>query len=511
MLLTFRGLLYNDSEKNEILEERQPDFFQDLNLDQIVNNVLKKKGDYGLERIFYNSLKNVDDVIYRQDIFRDLEDEDTLRLIKEFSEKMEEIYRYLSEIGKLYKFQKERWLLDSAEIYCEALETLLAGLESKPMKSQGISSFVTYLREYISSERFVRLRDQTKKIRSELDEVKFTMTIKTGGKIVVEQYNGETDFNSEIRELFERFRENRSHKKLTRTPQSSGMSHVEAALLGLVARLYPETFRNLTEYYDENNNYVDPLIQKFHREIQFYLEYIEYILRFKEAGLNFCIPEIRDDSASVYCNNGFDIGLAQVLLKEKKIIVTNDFILGDDEKIMVVTGPNNGGKTTFARMFGQIHYLASLGLPVPGTKAELMLFDNMFTHFEREEDLNNQRGKLEDDLVRIKYIIEKSTPRSIIIINEMLSSTTLKDAVSLGKRIVEIIRNIGCLCVYVTFLDELASLKGVVSMVSSIVPENPEKRTYRFERRPPDGLAYAMALARKYRVTYEDIRRRIQT
>ena len=111
--------------------------------------------------------------------------------------------------------------------------------------------------------------------------------------------------------------------------------------------------------------------------------------------------------------------------------------------------------------------------------------------------------------MRIKAIMDNSTSRSIIIINEMLSSTTLKDAVTLGKRIVENIRKIDCLCLYVTFLDELATIDGTVSMVSTIVPENPEERTYKIVKQPADGLAYAMALARKYRVTYEDIKRRI--
>jgi DNA mismatch repair ATPase MutS len=290
------------------------------------------------------------------------------------------------------------------------------------------------------------------------------------------------------------------------------MNQVEGRILSIVAKLYHDSFSKLAIYRAENKDFLDPSTVTFDREIQFYVAYLEYIAGFKEVELYFCYPQLSQTNKAVHAHGCFDVALAGKLISCNATPVTNSFYLEGPERTIVVSGPNKGGKTTFARTFGQLHYLASLGCPTPGVDARLYLCDKVLTHFEKEEHLTSLRCHLQDDLVRIHDILEVATPRSIIIINEMFTSTTLQDAVILSKKVAMAIAELDALCVWVTFIGELATVnEKMVSMTSTVTPGDAALRTFKVVRMPCDGLAYATSIARKHRLTYDMIKERIES
>jgi DNA mismatch repair protein MutS len=489
-----------------------PRFFVDLNCDQIVEAITTNKDEYNLKPFFHAPLRRVEAIRYRQEVMQDLEDTSVLELVKYFARSMQDVREYLARVRKAhYKEQKQAWFLSSVEVYCKIIDSFSNGLGNASIKSRGLLGFRNYLTNYARSNRFTSLSSETRSIRTDLRTVRYCVLLNDGG-FTVRKYDSEIDYSADVLSTFDKFKQGAVKDYTLKLPNRSDMNHIEAKILEFVSRLHPDIFERLNDYCARNGNFVDKIIATFDREIQFYVAYLDYIGMLNRAGLQFCYPRISDDSNEVYVYAGFDLALAQKLARESSPVVCNDFHLKGKERILVISGPNQGGKTTFARTFGQLHYLASIGCPVAGNKAQLSLFDEIFTHFDREEKVDNLRGKLEDDLVRIRAILDKATRRSIIVMNEIFTSTTIQDEIFLSKKVMDQIMARNSLCAWVTFVDELASSgPQTVSMVSTVAPDNPTLRTFQIVRRPADGLAYAMAIAQKHRLTYAEIRERMKS
>jgi DNA mismatch repair protein MutS len=508
----FHSILFPAGEGSQMNEAAEPAFFRDLNLDQVVQAIVIGRREYNLEPFFYTPLQDLDSIRYRHEVFKDLESSLLLNQIKEFTQKMGRMRESLGVREKLSnEFQKQQWFLEAIHVYCQAINSLALTLSDTAIRSSGLSRFRDYLVNYRKSDCFSTLVTETRQLKADLSALKYCILI-DGVTLTVRKYRGESDYSAEVERTFEKFKQGAVKDYRVKFSEWLDMNHIEAKILEFVTYLYPETFARLHTYCAKNVDYLDAMVSRFDREIQFYVAYLDHIEKFKRAGLQVCYPTQTDQLGKIYARETYDLALANKLVSRDASIVPNSFDLNGVERVFVISGPNQGGKTTFARTFGQVHYLASIGCLIPGSSAQLSVFDKIFTHFERPEDMKTLRGKLQDDLIRVREILNHATCHSIIITNEIFTSTTMRDATFLSEMVMKQILELDLLCVWVTFIDEIASLdRKIVSLVSTVAPDNPTSRTFKIVRKPADGLAYAMSIAEKYRLTNHQLAERIRT
>jgi hypothetical protein len=489
-----------------------PDFFHDLHLDRVVEAITAGRQEYDLVPFFHENLTDPDAVAYRQEVMRDMEGGALRNAVSSFAERMRTQHRWSGLATRLrYPLERQRWHLASVDMYAEAVQGLSGDIATLDLASRGLRAFRAHLAAHAHSASFRTLVDEAREVAEALGAIRYC-TLVRDARVTVLRYDGESDYSAAVEETFRKFREGAAKDHRSRFGERLDLNHVEAQILDRVALLYPAPFEALSLFCERHADFVDPAIVRFDREIQFYGAFLDWVGRFRSAGLPFCYPRIADPREGVFARGSFDVALADRLLRDKAAVVCNDFLLQGPERVLVVTGPNQGGKTTFARMFGQLHWLAGLGCPVPGREAQVPLHDHLFVHFEREEDIATLRGRLEDDLVRIRGILDRASPQSVLVLNEVFSSTTLEDAVFLGREVLARVARLGAPCVCVTFLDELSALgEETVSMVAGVDPRDPTVRTFRIERRPADGLAHALAIAERHRVTYRRLKERLRT
>lgn len=499
--MTFDSILFPHPHEQQTDSPAEPACFPDLNLDQAVAGIAGRWPDYDLTPFFHRPLSRLDGIQYRQAVFQDLDRSEVMAVIRGFAQAMKRVRQCRGHAANLYyEEQRQRWLLAGVLAYAGAVIDLREGLNGLELASEGLRSFSEYVRNYVDTDAFQAMDREAEEVRKQLESLRYSIRFTQGG-FEVYRYDDEPDLGAEVLEVFQKFQQRAVKDWSAEFRDPVEMNHIEAIVLRNVARLFPLPFNHLADFAKRYARFRDDRLVQFDREIHFYRAYLESLRPLKDLGMPFCYPNLHDEKTES-CQAAFDLALALSLAAEHKTVVTNDFSLSGDERLIIVSGPNNGGKTTFARLFGQLHYLARLGVPVPGEHALLYLSGPVLTHFEREEHSANLHGKLEDDLLRANDLLGRLTPDTVVILNEIFHSTTLSDARFLTRKVLEAVSERDCIGMCVTFVDEMASLNAkTVSMVSTVNPEDLTQRTFKLVRRPADGLAYALSLAEKYDLT----------
>ncbi|MCB8986095.1 MAG: hypothetical protein H6659_19860 [Ardenticatenaceae bacterium] len=264
-------------------------------------------------------------------------------------------------------------------------------------------------------------------------------------------------------------------------------------------------------------------------DLLFYLAAYRLIKRLEAGGLPMTRPEIAPAADRVFTvRDNYNLNLAlnysldkpQADLRQQ--VVANDVDMGDNGRIFLLTGPNQGGKTTYIQAVGLTQVLAQAGFYVPGTQACVSPVDAIFTHFPVEEKLERGTGRFGDEAQRFSEIFTQVTRHSLVLLNESLASTSAWESLYLAQDLLRILRRVGLRAIYATHMHELAAnvdqlnseSEGdslLVSLVASRIDDGGQgaekglARSYKVLPGKPLGRSYATELAQRYGISYEQL------
>lgn len=205
------------------------------------------------------------------------------------------------------------------------------------------------------------------------------------------------------------------------------------------------------------NKTILELFQQLKVHICFYMAALKIINFMNKNNLHYCFPTFLDKPLPIINALGiYDIGLATYVKYNdiQNIIVENDFNY-DNNKIFIVSGLNQGGKTTFLKSIGISQLFAQAGLIVPAKKYSCSVFNSIITHFNKAEDITIEKGKFKEELYRLKENLKMIKKNNLILFNEPFSSTTNMIGTDVSFDILKALSYSQSIIIFVTHLYEL--------------------------------------------------------
>lgn len=480
----------------------RPALYADLNLDQVIGRVTGSWGD-AIKKLYYYFPADEECETYRREVFADVKRVPVRDALLEFTKQME-LWRDARERKKKVReeMQGHVWHIVETSRWCGALEGLAKGLAGEGCRSGGLCLFREYLQEYLDSGEYRELRRGASELYERLCGFRLRLTYEKD-LLAVSEERTEGTYETFLRERFP------NHEKELKNPFTAeeGLSILEYEVIKIFRKKHEDFFREAAAFHDAHREYEREKLLLFGEEIKYYLAFAEFRGKMQERGFAFAAPDT--DADREMCAVGlYDLALACVNAAEQRAVVSNDVHYSEGERFFVLTGPNQGGKTTFARSLGQLVYFARMGLDVPAASANVPHFGKLLTHFSVEESVETGRGKLKEELVRLAPMMEENETGAFVVINELFTTAANYDACIMGKRVLEYFIGQGCRGIYVTHLKELAEERqGVVSLRAAL--DERKVQTFRILRSEAEDTACAVNQVSKYQLTYSQLKERL--
>jgi DNA mismatch repair ATPase MutS len=420
---------------------------QDLELDTMFDAMAD--GDPFLfevaKRAVLSSLTDPDAITYRQQILKDsLENPSLVRELYELSG--EALRAEKSVFGSLFRDAPNAIVYRSVQVL-DLLEEFLRRLReiadhhAGRCSSQGFRRFFEMITEQLDDEYMALVGDHLK-------ELKF------GGGMLISAQLGSG--NHGISHMLRRAREpgwrerisflDRSGYSFTIPPRDDNgfraLRELEDKGLNLVANALAQSTDHVLSFFT-----------MLRIEIGFYVACLNLYERLAEKGEPTCFPvAVPRGEPTLSANGLYDVCLALTVDQP----VAGNKVDADHTCLVMITGANQGGKSTFLRSVGLAQLMTQAGMFVGGESLRANVCDGVFTHFKREEDATMESGKLDEELRRMSEIADSIGPSCMLLCNESFASTNEREGSEIARQVVRAMVDVGVKVLFVTHQFDLA-------------------------------------------------------
>lgn len=485
----FQGIL-----GEEICDDKEKkDIFQDFNLNECISRINKLTKGSDLQELYVRMPKRPETIRYRRSITGDFQKEAVRNAFALYSSTIGDVQEYEKKSHySNHSCQKEKWHLDALCLYTDAVDALFTTLIEQEGLSEAMQELVSYLDSCRRSDRFIMAKELGNELKKQMENQPVSFSLQKGKVVVEEEEEGE----SFDRRMIRAFRLKEISERNHVVEENQEISLLERTLAKRIMKLrgWGKTMQQLMEIS------MDPVLLQLAADVKYYLGFFRLVEDMKEKGYSFCMPV---EGERMQIDAGYDAAMA---IKSDEPVIRNDFRIEEGERFFVITGANGGGKTTFARMIGQILYFCRMGLLVPCEQAVIPTFQQLLSHFSNEESEISGRGKLVEELERLQPMMKKENEKSFVILNELFTTAATLDAGIMGRKVLDFFMDIDCYGIYVTHIQSLAEERqGVVSMVAEL-KEDHHTRSFKIARKPAREGEYEDSLITKYHMTYEQMK-----
>jgi hypothetical protein len=257
--------------------------------------------------------------------------------------------------------------------------------------------------------------------------------------------------------------------------------------IGLVAGALAQSTDHIVSFFD-----------RLRSELGFYVGCLNLRDRLAHKGEPICFPQPSSSGKAAFYSRGlYDACLA---LRVQARVAGNT-VNADDKVLVMITGANRGGKSTFLRSVGHAQLMMQCGMFVPAEILRADVCSGLFTHYKREEDPTMRSGKLDEELGRMSSLIDLVRPNSIILLNESFASTNEREGSEIARQIVLALLEAGIKVFYVTHMFDLARELYLSNMGTALFLRAERladgRRTFRMEVGEPLPTSHGEDLYRR--------------